>query len=128
MAAVRQLEARPADHVGGQARHLRLVGPGPSRVITRRQAGIYRRRRLLAALVVAVCALALLRLAAPLPADPGAIVREAGSIHVVQPGDTYWSIAASLDSDGDMTGAVDALSAANRGRALQVGDHLALPG
>ncbi len=128
MAAVRHLEPGPADDVGGRASHLRLVGPGPSRAISRRQAGIYRRRRLLAALVVALCAVALVRLAEPLLVDPGAIVLEVGSIHVVQPGDTYWSIAESLDTDGDMTGTVDALSAANRGRALQVGDHLVLPG
>ena len=53
---------------------------------------------------------------------------EAGAVHVVEPGDTYWSIAGALDTDGDITGTVDALSAANGGRALQVGDRLLLPG
>ena len=60
--------------------------------------------------------------------DPAAVSLEAGAVHVVEPGDTYWSIAGALDTDGDITGTVDALSAANGGRALQVGDRLVLPG
>lgn len=133
MAAVRQLDV-PLTEVlgragGGRAPQLRLVRGGrPAASSQRRQAGIYRRRRLVVALVLALCSVALLRWAAPVLGDPAVAPLEAGSIHVVRPGDTYWSIAASLDTDGDITGTVDALSAANHQRALQVGDRLALPG
>lgn len=47
-------------------------------------------------------------------------------VHVVQPGETYWSIASELDR-GDVRGTVDALVAANGGRSLQAGDRLTLP-
>ncbi|MGI9120677.1 MAG: LysM peptidoglycan-binding domain-containing protein [Acidimicrobiales bacterium] len=48
-------------------------------------------------------------------------------VHRVRSGETYWSIATSLDLDGDPRASVDALVAANRGRPLYPGDHLALP-
>ena len=129
MAAVRHLEATPHEQVGGRRAHLRLVPLGPAPAVPqRRAAGTYRRRRLVAALLVVLCSLALLRWVPPLLGDPGAAALDPATIHIVQPGDTYWSIASSLDTDGDITGTVDALSAANRGRALQVGDRLALPG
>lgn len=126
MVAVRQLEAHP-DEVVAPGRHLRLVEAGrPATGGTPR--GVYRRRRLVAALLVAVVAIAVFRATSPLLADPAAGQLEAGAVHVVEPGDTYWSIAGAVDTDGDITGTVDAISAANGGRALQVGDRLVLPG
>ena len=125
MVAVRQLEAHP-DEVVAPGRHLRVVEVGRPAAGGTPQ-GVYRRRRLVAVVLVAVVAHAALRIASPLLGDP-AVPLEAGAVHVVEPGDTYWSIAGALDTDGDITGTVDALSAANGGRALQVGDRLVLPG
>ncbi len=132
MAAVRHLDVHPAEQdVGGMGRgggpHLRLVHGGGT-CTQRRQEGIYRRRRIVVGLVLALCSVALLRWVAPLLGDPAVAPPEAGSVHIVQPGDTYWSIASSLDSDGDITGTVDAISASHGGRVLQVGDRLVLPG
>lgn len=46
---------------------------------------------------------------------------------VVEPGDTYWSLATSLGAGGDVREGVDALVAANNGRPLHPGDVLVLP-
>lgn len=48
----------------------------------------------------------------------------AGPVHVVQPGETYWSLAEALGGDGDIRARVDALEAGNGRRPLQVGDRL----
>ena len=52
------------------------------------------------------------------------------ALHVVQPGETYWSIAVALggDDDGEVRSLVAALEAANGDRPLQAGDRLLLPG
>lgn len=55
---------------------------------------------------------------APAPGPAGA------SVHVVQPGETYWSIAAGAGPPGDLRPRVDALMAANGGRLLRAGDRL----
>lgn len=55
---------------------------------------------------------------APAPGPAG------GSVHVVQPGETYWSIAEGAGSPGDLRPRVDALMAANGGRLLRAGDRL----
>ena len=102
---------------------LRLV---PARA-GRPDAAVYRRRRLVAGLVVAALALLAVGVAAPVLADPAAAPLEAGEVHVVRPGDTYWSIAALLDTDGDIRDTVAALAADNGDRALQVGDRIQLP-
>ena len=47
--------------------------------------------------------------------------------HVVQPGETYWSIAEALGGGADIRDRVDALQAANGGRPLRAGDRLTLP-
>lgn len=46
----------------------------------------------------------------------------------VEPGDTLWSIAASLDPDGDIRAVVDRLAELNGGSSLTVGQRLVLPG
>ena len=53
--------------------------------------------------------------------------RPAHPTHVVQPGETLWSIARSLRPKGDITALVDRLDRANGGAALRVGQHLILP-
>lgn len=49
-----------------------------------------------------------------------------GPVHVVQPGETYWSIAEALGGSGDVRARVDALEAANGGQLLRAGDRLAV--
>lgn len=129
MVAVRKVEVHPDEVHPDDAEllappALRLV---PQAAVARPTAATYRRRRLVAAVVVALLSVAALRVASPVLGDPAVAPLEAGEVHVVQPGDTYWSIAAALDTDGDIRVTVDAISAANAGRALQVGDRLVLP-
>ncbi len=59
---------------------------------------------------------------AALPTAMGSV-----QVHRVRSGETYWSIATSLDLDGDPRASVDALVTANRGRPLHPGDRLSLP-
>ena len=92
----------------------------------------YRRRRaLVAGAVVAVTALATLVLGAlgggsltaperPLPVD-------AGWVYVVQPGDTFWSIAREVEPEGDVRPVVDRLVADHGGATLVVGEPIRLP-
>lgn len=66
----------------------------------------------------------------PAPTTSGATRNEfvvEGRMHVVQPGETYWSVAEELGGEGDIRARVDALEAANDGRSLQAGDRLAVP-
>ncbi|MDQ3979194.1 MAG: LysM peptidoglycan-binding domain-containing protein, partial [Actinomycetota bacterium] len=97
-------------------------------------AGTYRRRRAAAGLVVA----AVLALSAalgtlgggplPVPERPAPAVSPVGSrVYVVQPGDTFWSIARRLDPTGDPRPLVDRLVAAHGGPTLHVGERLPLP-
>ncbi|MCU0272584.1 MAG: LysM peptidoglycan-binding domain-containing protein [Acidimicrobiales bacterium] len=48
--------------------------------------------------------------------------------YVVQPGDTWWDLAASIAPGEDPRPVVDALRRANGGVALQVGQRIVLPG
>jgi hypothetical protein len=49
------------------------------------------------------------------------------AVHVVAPGDTYWSIAVSLGRSGDVREVVDELIASNGAGTLHPGDGLTLP-
>ena len=106
----------------------------------RPSAAVYRRRRLTAVVVLAVvgaAALLLLRAAAGAiggaPLTPSAPPASAGVqpvaavTHLVQPGDTYWSIAASLHVRGDVRAEVDRLVAQRHGAPLRVGDRITVP-
>ena len=121
-------------------------GRAPSRLAERAR---FRRRRLLAAvlLVAVVAASALLagaisaRLAggghpssavgAPSPTPAAATgaagVAAPGPVHVVQPGDTLWSIAAELAPGSDLRRTVDRLVELNGSGELTVGARLQLP-
>ena len=116
--------ARPALRVleGGRA---------PGRVAQRT---VYRRRRLVAAAVavLVVAALVLLTNAVLVrTAGGGSPAPVAGSssaaVHVVQPGETLWSIARSLEPDGDVRLVVDRLVDLNGRAPLTVGQRLQLP-
>lgn len=49
------------------------------------------------------------------------------AVRVVQPGQTYWSIAEEQGGSGDIRARVSALQEANAGRPLRVGDRLVVP-
>lgn len=103
---------------------LRLVPP------TRRPGpDVYRRRRLaavvLAGLVLAV-ALAIGAAMLARPATAGSLPEGRRTV-LVEPGDTYWSIAEGIHERGDLRVTVDALIEANGARALFPGDRIELP-
>lgn len=125
-------ERRPYARPG---RHLHVV-PSPARV-RRSRAVVYRRRRVavVVALFLSVFFLVLAARAAlgalgggPLAA-PEAPTGRGGvpaAVYVVQPGDTYWTIARRLQPSGDVRGLVDRLSADHAGAPLQPGEQLAV--
>jgi LysM repeat protein len=96
---------------------------------------VYRQRRYLAAVVLGllVSALSLLggeligRVTGTTGAPAVAAVGEP-IVHVVQPGDTLWSIAGSINPDGrDLRATVDRLVDAAGGSVLQPGQRIVLP-
>ena len=123
MAAVRHLEFAP-ERAPARVRHLHLVPRAPEPT----PASVYRRRRLVVGVVVAGLLVVALRASAPPAPAAAAGPRPAAAVHVVRPGDSYWSIASSLDHPGPLVEAVDALVAANGAEALQPGDRIVLPG
>ena len=94
----------------------------------------YRRRRCWAGLAVlglaAVPVWGAVRGAAALGGDPASVPerRPAPALHVVQPGETLWSIARSLQPEGDVRSLVRQLRDANGGAELDIGDRLVVPG
>lgn len=133
MAAIIQSQPARAPHDRGPARPELTVVPGPSR----RMQGVYRRRRIVAALVAFTLVLALSAVGrtvagAIAPAPPGnsaPIVDEsaASDVVVVQPGDTLWAIARRLQPDGDVRPLVDRLAAAHGPGPLLAGERLPVP-
>ena len=118
----------PAGRPQAPRRHLTLVPP-PAR---RRRSSIYWRRRallLVAAVLVVIAARAALGALGGGPlAAPGTPAARGGAaaVYVVQPGDTYWSIARHLQPTGDVRALVDKLSSGHGGAPLQPGEQLAL--
>lgn len=124
--------ARPALH---------LVPPIQPRSRARRRAStrVYRRRRLVVGVLMAVLLLAagavLGRLGGgPLTAPetaPAAATSPTPApprlLHVVQQGDTLWVIARALQPTGDVRPLVDKLEASRHGQPLRVGEVVSLP-
>ncbi|HVM52286.1 MAG TPA: LysM peptidoglycan-binding domain-containing protein [Acidimicrobiales bacterium] len=104
---------------------LALVGGGRRRP----DPALLRRRRatvLLVAVALVLAALAVGTLALSRPATAGEL--PAGRpVHVVQPGESYWSIADRYADGGDLRLAVDALIDLNGARPLFPGDTIELP-
>lgn len=116
--------ARPALRVleGGRA---------PARMARR---ATYRRRRLVALALVLLLAGTLVVLANAVVArtagggTPSSVAGTSSpAVHVVQPGDTLWSIARTIDPEGDVRLTVDRLVDRNGGAPLVVGQRLELP-
>jgi nucleoid-associated protein YgaU len=108
-------------------------GRAPGRVA--RQA-VYRRRRLAALALVAVVLVAALLLANAVVArtagggTPTPVAgTSASAVHVVQPGDTLWSIAADVAGTGDVREVVDLIQELNglQDAVLMPGQVLELP-
>jgi hypothetical protein len=102
---------------------------------------VYRRRRLVALVVLATAAIGVAFLLRNALAGPGGIpFTTAGSssasmahpaesgMYVVRPGDTLWSIARSLQGHGDLRPLVDQLEAQTGHQPLQVGEQLVVHG
>jgi len=129
------LAAEPA--VVAEVRRAAATAPTPGPVVVRRPASpaVYRRRRLVVAVALGllVSALSLLggELVGRITGTPGIPVVGASVepvVHVVQPGDTLWSIARDVAPVGvDLRITVDRLVAANGGSVLQVGQRIVLP-
>jgi hypothetical protein len=111
---------------GRQGRPLGTSRPRPPRSISRsnRAAAVYRRRRLVAATIVVGAVLAVghagvalggTSLAAP-DARPRVVT------HVVEPGDTLWSIARELAPESDPRPVVDAIAHARHDAPLVPGE------
>ena len=114
------------------------VGPVPDR------AARFRRRRLVALVVATLTVVALVGAvdylsgltgpdggpvpldAGPVEAEPGLPAAVRGDTYVVRPGDSYWTIAASVAPDRDPRPVVDQLRQAHGDAPLVAGDRLVL--
>jgi len=114
------------EHRAPQREALRLVTAPPSR--RRPSPGVYRRRRLVALLLVATVLVAVSSVGvrwATASASAGA-APAAPAVLVAQPGDSYWTLARKLHVGGDLRSVVDELVAANGGGDLYPGDRIVL--
>ena len=114
--------------------------PGRCLPEPRATSAVYWRRRSVALAALAVAVLLAVRVATALLAGieaggpgtpaPAVSVRPAAAsapVHLVQPGETLWTIARALQPRGDVRPLVDRLAKARGGAALQVGDRIPLP-
>jgi hypothetical protein len=96
-------------------------------------AALFRRRRIVAAVLavmflIVVAYTSMLATTAYFTSTAGAADHsQTTAVTVVQPGDTMWSIATGIASDGDIRSTVDGLIELNGTSALVVGQRLTLP-
>jgi hypothetical protein len=137
MAAVLQLEPRFGDDLGAFApvepiRRLRLIEPNRQprpRPARRHQRAVYRRRRVLAALVGLGLVLTIARAGATLGGSPLATPERLPHVQhiVVQPGDTLWSIASRAAPGHDLRPVVDAMVHTLGSSTVVAGETIAVP-
>ena len=102
--------------------------PGGRSLEGRRRRRLYLRRRVAVVLAAATVGYGLWAIAAsPAPPSPGAAPVEVGDGHVVQRGDTLWTIAQGLGVDGDLRDTVSRLAEVNGGATLVPGQVLSIP-
>jgi hypothetical protein len=131
MAAVLQLEPRLFEPEHGQP-HLRLIEsdrryrPRPARS---HQRAVYRRRRILAALVGLGLVLTVARAGAALGGSSLATPERLPHVQqvVVQPGDTLWSIARRVAPGHDVRPVVDAMVQSLRTSTVFAGETISVP-
>jgi hypothetical protein len=128
---------------------LRVLEGGRAPASLARQAS-FRRRRVLAAALLVLTAVAVVLLVGAIStgfaggghpsstagassptsaaaASAAGVAAPVGQVHIVQPGDTLWSIAAAVAPHSDVRRTVDRLVAANGDGPLTVGQHLRIP-
>jgi nucleoid-associated protein YgaU len=117
--------ARPASRAAQPAPPRRPTPEGVRRARLR----LTRRARRLAVVLALATGVALGSWIGPLLGGGGELQLAGGSSVIVQSGDTLWSIATSLDGDGDVRGLVDEIQRLNglEGGALVPGQVLELP-
>ncbi len=106
--------------------------PRPRLVVVPPAAVIHRRRVVVAGVLLAVVVVALLaasRVVTVLGGEPASVPerRPGAAAYIVQPGDTLWGIARSIQPEGDVRVLVRGLARANGGAELTVGQQLVVP-
>lgn len=115
--------------------NLRVLEGGRAASARAQQRTFLRRRLLVAVVAAGLLAVVYLLAGAALagtagggsPSAAAGATSPAAAVHVVQPGDTLWSIAAAAAPDVDVRVTVDRLSELNGRGPLVVGQRLVLP-
>jgi LysM domain len=99
--------------------------------VSRHPVYVARRRRVLIAVVGALCAVVALFAVAlgrvPASASGSHPGSSAQATHLVEPGETLWSIAESVHPGGNLAAYVDKLVHANGSSTIRVGQQIVLP-
>ncbi len=90
-------------------------------------AAVYRRRRLVVLALALGMILGLLSFGRQADASPDPVAAAEATVVVVQPGDTLWTIARTLQPEGDHRALVSTLSDLTDGAVLQPGQRIIVP-
>lgn len=103
----------------------RPLRPHPSAI--GRQVFLVRRLAVLFGVMLATIVISLLISTRFADAEPSGPSASSGNVVVVQPGDTFWKLARSVQPTGDVRPLIAQLARAHGGSALQAGDRIVLP-